>query len=245
MILTLNPDLSMAMVNPSLTPPPLHGYRGEPAAGSSVRPLGLTVAISRESGARGGSIAKRVARLLGWQVFNQEMLGFLVQDANARGELLAEVSPEVVAWANQQVERITANRPVLTADLAELIRMVFVLAARGEAVIVGRGAGFLLPVDSTLNVRIVAPPDERVAYLGQWLRMTTPEATKEMATRDRMRAELHHAVADRDPADLTQYDLVLNSGRLGEVASAELIVQAVKAKHLPTEPGDSSSEEPV
>lgn len=235
----------MVMFNHSLTPPPLHGYRGESSAESSVRPLGLTVAISRESGARGGSIAKRVARLLGWQVFNQEMLGFLVQDANARGELLAGVSPEVVGWANQQVERITAYRPALTADLAELIRIVFVLAARGEAVIVGRGAGFLLPVDSTLNVRIVAPPDERVAYLGQWLRMTTSEATKEMANRDRMRAELHQAVADRDPADLTQYDLVLNSGRLGEAASAELIVQAVKAKQVPTEAGDSSLVEPV
>jgi cytidylate kinase len=129
-------------------------------------------------------------------------------------------------------------------DLTELIRLIFVLAARGEVVIVGRGAGFLLPVASTLNVRVVAPATERIAYLGQWLRMTAPEATKEMAHRDRMRAELHQAVADRDPTDLSQYDLVLNSGRLGEAATADLIVQAVKAKHTDA-PDPDSSVEPV
>ena len=36
-------------------------------------------------------------------------------------------------------------------------------------------------------------------------------------------------------ADLTQYDLVLNSGRLGDGVAAELIAQAVRAKHLPEE----------
>lgn len=234
----------MVTFNHSLTPPPLHGYRGDPTSSSLIRPRGLTVAISRESGARGGSIARRVGRQLGWQVFNQEMLGFLVQDPTARAEVLVDVPPDALTWANQQVEQLSAVRTTLASDLTELIRLIFVLAARGEVVIVGRGAGFLLPVASTLNVRVVAPPAERIAYLGQWLRMTASEATKEMANRDRMRAELHQAVADRDPTDLSQYDLVLNSGRLGEAATADLIVQAVKAKHTDA-PDPDSSVEPV
>jgi cytidylate kinase len=243
-----NPNMNDRMVPPfteSLTPPPLHGFRGEPAVGLVTRPHGLTVAISRESGARGGSIARRVTRALGWQCFNQEMLGYLVKDDHARAQLLASLSPEIIAWANQQVEKLTIARSSLQPELLDLIRMVFVVAARGEVVIVGRGAGFLLPVNSTLNVRIVAPPTERLAYLGQWLRMTGPEATAEMATRDRARSELHRMVADRDPTDLTQYDLVLNSGRLGEVATAELIVQAVKAKHFTTSLAENLDDEPV
>ena len=149
------------------------------------------------------------------------------------------------AWANQQVEQLSAARPAVAPDLTELVRLVFVLAARGEVVIVGRGAGFLLPAESTLNVRVIAPPAERVAYMGQWLRMTAAEAAAEVAARDRVRAELHQAVADRDPTDPTQYDLVLNSGRLGEAATAELIVQAVKSKHTDAPDPDPSALDPV
>ena len=40
------------------------------------------------------------------------------------------------------------------------------------------------------------------------------------------------ALVGSDPDDLTQYDLLLNSGRLGEGECAELIAQAVRVKQL-------------
>ena len=219
----------------SLTPPPLHGYRGEVTPTPLERPRGLTVAVSREAGARGGSIALRVGRLLGWQVFDQEMLGFLTQDENARRDLLTDVPPDAIVWANHRLSKLP--RPP-KGDLIELVRLVFILAARGEAVIVGRGAGVLLPADTTLNVRIAAPLPERVAYMSQWLRMTTDEAAAEVAARDRVRGELHRSLADREPGDATQYDLVLNSGRLGEAACGDLIVQALTVKRRAARPAD-------
>ena len=218
--------------------PPLHGYRGDVASVPLTRPLGLTVAISRETGARGGGIAKRVAQALGWQILNQEMMGFLTQNESARAELLADVTPDAAAWADRQVDRLLAERKIGGPEAVELIRLVFHIAARGEVVLVGRGAGILLPPETTLNVRVVAPLDQRIAYIGQWLRMTAEEAADEVEARDRVRSAMHAALASRDPADLTQYDLVLNSGRLGEAVAAELIVQAVRAKHLPSDGRD-------
>jgi hypothetical protein len=204
------------------------------------------VAISREAGARGGSIARRLGRQLGWQVFDQEMLGFLARDPAARDELLADIPPEAVAWAGVQVGRLTQARSLAAgSDLAELVRLVFVLAARGEAVIVGRGAGALLPVESTLNVRVVAPLAERVAYMGQWLRLPGEAAAAEVASRDRIRAELHRGLTERESGDPTQYDLVLNSGRLGEAGCTTLIVQALEAKRAAPPPADPDAVDPV
>jgi hypothetical protein len=222
------------MVALSDTPagPPLHGYRGAPTPPPVVEhPRGLTVAISREAGARGGSIAGRVGRLLGWQVYGQDSLSLLARDDNARRELLADTPPAAAAWADRQ-----AAASVAGDDTGELVKLVFALAARGEVVIVGRGAGFLLPADSTLNVRVIAPHAERVAYMAQWLRLTAEEAEAELAARDRVRAALHAAVTGRAASDPTQYDLVLNSGRLGEAGCAELIVQAIKTKQLAVRP---------
>lgn len=219
----------MVALSDSAAPPP-HGYRGAPTPPPlTEHPRGLTIAISREAGARGGSIARRVGRLLGWQVYGQDTLALLARDDNARQELLADTPPAAVAWAAR--EAATA-----AGETGELVKLVFALAARGEVVIVGRGAGFLLPADSTLNVRVIAPHAERVAYLAQWLRLSAEEAAAELAARDRVRAALHAAVTGRAANDPTQYDLVLNSGRLGEAGCAELIVQAIKTKQLVDHP---------
>jgi cytidylate kinase len=225
---------------PTLAPPepPLHGFRGDLTPPPLTRPHSFTVAISRETGARGGGIARRVAERLGWQTLDQEMMGFLSQNDAARAEFLADVPPAGVAWANRQVNRLVEERKVIGPEAVELVRLVFLVAARGETVLVGRGAGILLPTSATLNVRIVAPLAQRVAYIGQWLRLTADEAAAEVEARDRIRSAMHQALANRDPADLTQYDLVLNSGRLTDAVAAELIVAAVRAKHVPPSDAD-------
>ena len=47
--------------------PPAHGYQGDRGAPPAAPPgpAGASLAVSREAGARGGTIARRVARLLG------------------------------------------------------------------------------------------------------------------------------------------------------------------------------------
>jgi len=226
----------------------MHGFRGEPSQlPMPVRPRGLTVCISREAGARGGSIARRVGEQLGWQVYNQEMLGYLSQNEVARQEVLADIPLAAHAWIDGQLARLSSvtGRSAADWEAAELIRLIFGLAIRGEAIIVGRGAGALLPIETTLNVRIVAPVEQRVAYMSQWLRLPMDEASHEVASRDRVRAAWHTALANRELTDLSQYDLVLNAGRLGVAACAELIAEAVRGKHHPSESTAANGDWPV
>src|SRR5262245_26605221 len=91
--------------------PPVHGYRGEaPTPKPITGPRGLSVAISREAGARGGSIARKVGELLGWQVFDQDSLDYLLQNDTARGQLLAEVPPAARSWAEVQFKRLQTTQ---------------------------------------------------------------------------------------------------------------------------------------
>ncbi len=214
------------------TYPPLHGYRGQESIIAAAPPRGLTVVVSREAGARGGRIAKRVGQLLGWQVFDQEMLGYLVQSEAAKAEMLADVPAEALAWANSEHARQLEARHLSGGDQTELLRLAFVLAAKGDVVLVGRGVGELLPASTTLNVRVIAPLPQRIAYFTEWLRLTPDEAEVEVAARDRVRSALQIALVGSDPDDLTQYDLLVNSGRLSEAECAELIAQAVRVKQF-------------
>ena len=95
--------------------------------------------------------------------------------------------------------------------------------------LVGRGAGCILPRESTLHIRVIASLEERIAYMAQWLRLTAEEAAERVRLRDERRAEFVMNHFHRQPGDLYQYDLLLNSGLLGEDGCADLIARATAA----------------
>src|SRR5947208_8368532 len=212
---------------------PRHGFQGD--RGSPPRlptiPAGLTIAISRETGARGGTIGRRVGRKLGWQVYDQELLGYLVQESSVQQGLRESLSPEASRWLDEQLQahlatgRLDDNPPILS-----LARLSLTLGAQGRVVLIGRGAGFLLPRETTLHVRLVAPFEDRAAYMSQCLRLTLDEARERVRLRDARRSEYLSAYLHRPQGDVYGYDVVLNTRSLGEDLCAELITQAARAK---------------
>jgi hypothetical protein len=213
---------------------PLHGYRGDAAEDTPGLPAGLSIAISREAGARGSTIARHAATKLAWQVYPQDLLEYVTQDTAARAEILDDLPTGAVDWVDEQIARLLRVDGVSrNPSVLELARVVLFLGAGGNAVVVGRGAGCVLPAASTLNVRIVAPLADRIAYMAQWLRLTEDEAADHVRRLDQRRADFVGTHFHRDPADVHQYYLVLNSSLLGEERCAELIVQAAQAKSAP------------
>jgi cytidylate kinase len=216
-----------------LQSPPAHGYRGNPQALPKMLPQGLCVAISREAGARGGSIARKVGELLGWQIYDQETIDYLIQDEVARQQLVADLPAPARNWANTQYALLEREGDLAAdSDTEILIRLLLTIAARGDAVFVGRGAGYLLPGETTLHVRVTAPMQSRVAYYAQKLRLGRDEAEVEVQARDQMRINFLTRFLGRDPATSTDFDIVVNSSRLGTEAAAQFIGWAVRTKQM-------------
>ena len=216
-----------------LTEVPLHGFRGDAEPAPRARPCGLTVAISRAAGSRGTTIARKVAEILDWQMFDHDTLDYLAQNEAARAQLLADLSADALAWADAQLACLQRDRGLSAeGEALRLIRLVLTVAARGNAVIVGRAAGFLLPPETTVHVRIIAPLEARVAYMAQELRLTRPEAVEEVRARDERRAIFLDRTLALDPSDLTAYDVVVNSDRLGVEGSAQFVGWAVRTKQM-------------
>src|SRR5581483_10979460 len=161
---------------------PQHGFRGQ--LPGSIRkqglPASLTVAISREAGARGTTIAKRAGEKLGWQVYTQELLEYIAQEGTFRQEIVDRLSAAASSWVEENLRGLeTAFNLGRQPSVLDMVRMMLSLAVGGEVILLGRGAGFLLPAPSTLHVRLVAPLPDRVAYMSQWLRLTEEEAARE------------------------------------------------------------------
>ena len=211
---------------------PLHGYRGETASAPTVGvPMGLTIAISREAGSRGMSISKRAGEKLDWDVYSQEMLEFIAQDGSVRRDLLARLPPTASGWIEEQLGQLVRAQTVSdNPAMLDLARLVLALGAHGSVILLGRGAGFLLPSGSTLHVRLVAPLADRIAYMSQTLRLTDEEAAEQVRQRDQGRSDFLGTHFRRKPSDVHAYDMVLNSSLLGEDRCADLIAAGARAK---------------
>jgi cytidylate kinase len=212
---------------------PHHGFQGNraPSPPAPAIPAGLTIAVSREAGSRGETIARRAGRKLGWQVYNQELLEYVAQEGAFRKGFSDSLPAEAASWAEERLQALLREQNLSQhPSIVELARVILALGAQGEVIILGRGAGCILPSESTLDVRIIAPLTDRVAYMSQWLRLTEEKAAAEVETRDRQRAEFISTHFHRQPSDIYQYDLLLNSSLLGEDLCVELIFQAARAK---------------
>ncbi|HKB42567.1 MAG TPA: cytidylate kinase family protein, partial [Gemmataceae bacterium] len=179
----------------------------------------------------GTTIARRTARKLGWDLYTQEHLEFLSANEVARSQVQDGVPAGGVAWAEEQLDHLRSAGVIgPNSELNELARLLLLLAARGHVVLVGRGAGFFLPRETTLHARIVAPPEDRVAHMAQSLRLTREEAAEQVRQRDEKRLDFLVRHFQRRLIELYDFDLVLNSCLLGEELSADLIVAAVHGK---------------
>ncbi len=221
-----------------LSASPQHGFRGDRSPQApALRPAGLTVAVSRESGARGGSIGRRVGRKLGWQVFDQELLEYMAQESAVSPSVLDPLQAPAADWTEARLQELLREQEMSeNPSVVSMARVVLALGAQGRVVLIGRGAGYILPRATTLNVRIIAPLEERIAYMAQWLRLTEEEAAQRVRLRDARRAEYLTTHFRRQTADVHQYDLILNSSLLGEDVCAELIAQAARAREAQLAP---------
>ena len=189
----------------------------------------LAVAIAREAGAPGTSVARAVGARLGWTVYDHELLERVAQEMGLRTSLLESVDEKHQSWLLECAAALSSAPGVTESRYVHhLAQTVLSLGALGRCVIVGRGAAQLLPAASTLRVRLVAPLEERVEAMRLRLGVGREEAARKVEETDRERARFVRDHFQKDPTDPQNYDLILNSARWSVEECAGLILQALQ-----------------
>src|SRR5690242_802733 len=120
----------------------------EQEAGSPSAPKAtpFTIALSREAGALGTSVAQELSKRLNWPVYDHELLEALAKDLGVRTRLLEQADEKPASWLQECIEAFAAVRTVSgTTYFLHLLKAFQSLSAHGECVIVGRGAALILP----------------------------------------------------------------------------------------------------
>jgi cytidylate kinase len=143
--------------------------------------------------------------------------------------LLEGVDEKPASWLRESVEAF-ASVPTVTeaAYFRRLLQTLLALGARGECLIVGRGAVHLLPQATTLRVRLTARLEDRIAVMSRELGVSPHEAARHVDKSDRERARFIKDHFQKDPSDPQHYDLVLNSSRFSVEECGQLIIEALR-----------------
>jgi len=200
----------------------------------------LTVALSREAGIEATSIAHEVGELLGWPVFDHELLERIAEEMGLRAGLLEKVDEKPVHWLMERMETFLAKPAVSEPAYVEhLIGTLLSLSTHGHCVVVGRGSAHLLPARTTLRVRLMAPHQQRVESMARTLGLKPEEAARQVDRIDRERNDFVRQHFDKEPTNPHHFDLILNCARFSSRSCAELIVEAahrMEAAIAPPEP---------
>ena len=188
-----------------------------------------TIAVSREVGALGSTVAREVGRRLGWPVYDREILEKVAEEMQRPAFHLEFVDERATSWLEESLASLISQYPVRPgAYLKYLVGTVRGLGAAGRCVIVGRGASFILPAETTLRVRLVASPTDRAEVLARRLGVSAAEAVAWMEKTERQRAEFVKHTFHCDGADPHQFDAVLNMSRLTVEDAADTIVRMLE-----------------
>lgn len=190
------------------------------------------ITISREYGAGGHSIGKRVAEELGIEIYDKDIIRNTVRDSG--------LDAGVVESEEEEISRVDAIwrwiTPAAYTDRREAIheierKVILMLAHKGPCVLLGRCADAILEEANveSLNVFIYADDIHRAARVGELIESRNPsDIQKAMKRHDSARHSYYQQFTGKHWGDARNYNLCLDSGMLGYDTCVKLICETAR-----------------
>lgn len=199
------------------------------------RTFGPTITVSREVGSGGLEIARQLAKQLDFCLFDKEIIEQVAKSARLNTAIAESLDEKGrVALEDWLLVTISSHKLMPDQYLEHLLKVVGTIGQHGYAVILGRGAGFILPQEKCFRVRCVAPYPSRIKRWSEELGISPAECEKKLLIADQERRTFitnSFNVAENDPAN---YDLVINTDTIGIQTATDIVQRAMKDRQLIT-----------
>lgn len=187
------------------------------------------ITISQVMGCEGETIARHVADGLGLELYDDIKLKEEALKMGIRADEVKTFDEKLPGF----FERIWGRTPDLYLDLMEAV--VYEVAKSGKGVIIGHGSNILLrEFDCALHVLVHASQAARVRHLSETQGLDQETAEKLINKNDTEHAGFLKYAFKMDWDDVTQYDLTINSEKLGAETAAKLIIETAKSPEIQT-----------
>ena len=184
------------------------------------------ITIARSYGSGGRKMGRLLAKELGYEYYDREILR-IASDESGISEELFNKADEHKRMPLFRIAREVYTGEVIPPDSDDFIsnenlfryqaKIIRELAATRNCVIVGRCANFILRGrDNVINVFVSAPVVDCVRRVMETDGLTLEEAEKRIKKIDKRRADYFKYFTGRQWHDAALYDLCLNTGHMSE-----------------------------
>ena len=191
------------------------------------------ITIARSYGSGGRKMGRLLAKELGYEYYDREILR-IASDESGISEELFRQADEKQRIPLFRIAREAYTGEVIPPDSDDFIsnenlfryqaKIIRELAATRNCVIVGRCANFILRGrDNVLNVFVTAPVVDCVRRVMETDGLNLEEAEKKIKKIDKRRADYFKYFTGRQWQDAALYDLCLNTGHMSEQKCVDIV----------------------
>ncbi len=198
------------------------------------------ITIARSYGSGGRKMGRLLAKELGYEYYDREILRIASDESGISEELFNQVD-EKQHLPLFRIAREVYTGEVIPPDSDDFIsnenlfryqaKIIRELASTRNCVIVGRCANFILRGrDNVLNVFVTAPVVDCVRRVMETDGLNLEEAEKKIKRIDKRRADYFKYFTGRQWHDAALYDLCLNTGHMSEQKCVDIVRAYMEAR---------------
>lgn len=195
----------------------------------------MVISIGRQHGSGGREIARLLAQELGIKCYDKEIVDEAAKHSDFSRDLINAYDEKRMsafmlhAGGYGLNENFRLNMQVVSAQF-DAIREI---ASKGDCIFVGRCADYILRDRSDLvSVFILGDMDERLKCLERRQGLDEAAARKKIKEVDKDRSSFYKYYSDQVWGDAQNYDLCINSSRLGVEGTVKVIMDYIKTRGL-------------
>lgn len=160
------------------------------------------ITVATEPGSGGSIIAKKVAERLAIDLFQDEIIQEIADSAGISTENIEAIEKQRLSGIQDFISSLIRDRYLWPGlYLIHLTKIVDAIGKHGQAVIVGRGANFLLPSEKRLSIRVMASLETRTQNVVRTFGAPYEEAKRRILNREARRKAFVRNSFDADIAD--------------------------------------------
>lgn len=195
----------------------------------------MIITIGRQHGSSGREIARLLAEKLNYRCYDKEIVDEAANHSDFSRDLIDAFDEKRMsafilhAGGYGLNENFRLNMQVVSAQF-EAMRNI---AEKGNCIFVGRCADYILrDHDDLISVFILGDMDERLKCLERRQGLDETEARKKIKEVDKDRSSFYRYYSDQTWGDAQNYDMCINSSKLGVEGTVQVILDYIKARGL-------------
>jgi len=202
-----------------------YGLKSEKLKGGPI------ITISREPGSGGSEIARKLAKDLSMDLMGGQIIQHVAESARMSRKVIESLDEKEVSLRDTLLNTLFRDRHLWPDEyLQHLTKVIATVGRYGNAIIVGRGANFILPQAGTFRVRILAPLEYRIKHVMEDRNCDKTQAEQYVVKKENDHRSFIRKYFNADVTDPKHYDILINTGSVTIEGGAEAIKVAFKMK---------------